>query len=86
MKFFNSNENRIITCEEMCAKYATHEAIPALGIFELSAQPDYEPVSFELEQDGTYYPVQSYEDKVAQARAALIAAGLSESEADAALA
>ena len=86
MKFFNRKESRVITCEEMCAKYGTHRAIPALGIFELSTQPDYEPVSFELLEDGTYYPVQSFTDKVNQARAALIAAGLSPEQADAALA
>ena len=41
---------------------------------------------FELLEDGTYYPVQSYDDKVSQARAALMAAGLSPEQADTVLA
>lgn len=86
MKFFDSKTSALITSEEMCAKYGTHEALPALEVYELSLQPDYDPVSFELLEDGTYYPVQSYDDKVSQARAALIAAGLSPEQADTALA
>jgi hypothetical protein len=86
MKFFDSKAGALITDEEMCSKYGTHEALPVLGVYELSLQPDYDPVSFELLEDGTYYPVQSYDDKVGQAKAALIAAGLSPEQADTALA
>ena len=86
MKFFDSRANTLITCDEMCAKYGTHEALPALGVYELSLQPEYDPVSFELLENGTYYPVQSYDGKVKKAKAALISAGLSSEQADTALA
>lgn len=86
MKFFNSKENCVITSDEMCARYGTIDALPILGIYELSLQPDYDPVAFKLLEDGTYYPVQSYDDKVSQARAALMAAGLSPEQADTVLA
>ena len=86
MKYFFKPQNRIIESEELKRNYGSMGPIAALGMYELSVQPDYEPVSYEAKDDGTYYPVQCYEDKVAQARAALLAAGLTEEQADAALA
>ena len=44
----------------MKAKYGTERALPALGIYELSVQPDYIPVAFRDLINDTYYPVESY--------------------------
>ena len=85
MKYYYRREDRIIDSEEMRAKYGTEKALPALGIYELTVQPDYVPFGFNALEDGTYYPVESYTSKVKQAKDALMTAGLTESEAEAAL-
>ena len=85
MKFFYKPENRIIESDEMTRKYGTEKAIPQLGIYELSVQPDYEPFGFNEVGKDLYYPVESYDSKVEQAKAALMAAGLTEAEANQAL-
>ena len=85
MKYYCKKENRIIESDEMVRRYGTSKAIPQLEIFELSTQPDYVPVSFNRLADGTWYPVQSYDEVRAAAVAALVAAGLTEAEAIAAL-
>lgn len=86
MKYYCEMENRIITSEEMVRKYGTSKAIPQLCIFELSVQPDYVPVGFNLQPDGTWYPVQSYDEVKANAIAALMATGMTQAEAEAAIA
>lgn len=81
MKFYHEKEDRIIECSEMCSKYGTREALPALGIHALSVQPSYDPVSFNKLADGTYYPVESYDSMRSRAVNALVVAGYSEEEA-----
>ena len=85
MYFYNRKTDRLIDSEEMKAKYGTERAIPALGIFELSLQPDYLPVAFRDLINGTYYPVESYVAIKAKAYAALRNFGLSDAEIASAL-
>ena len=85
MKYYYQPENRIITSDELGRKYGTEAPIGALGVFELSEQPSYEPVGFNLLADGTYYPVQSYEGMQEKAVQALMDTGLTRQEAEAAL-
>ena len=86
MKYYYSRENRVIETEELLRKYGSFVAVPQLGIYELSVQPDYVPVGFNPVGAGVYYPVKSYEDMQNAAITALIAAGYSKEEAVALLA
>ena len=81
MKYYYLKENRIIETEELVRKYSSEQPIEQLGMFYLSTQPAYEPISFERQEDGTYYPVESYESMQSKAIAALVAAGYTEEEA-----
>ena len=81
MKYYYKPEDRLIRTEEMVAKYGTEFPIYKLGIYPLSVQPDYAPVSFMDLEDGTYYPVESYTATKVKAIAALVAAGYSPEEA-----
>ena len=81
MKYYYLKENRIIETEELIRKYSSDKPIEQLGMFYLSEQPRYEPVSFEKREDGTYYPVESYESMQNKAIAALVASGYTEEEA-----
>jgi len=59
MKYYYQPENRIITTEELTRKYGALEAIPQLGIYELTSQPEFVPVAFALMPDGKYAPIKS---------------------------
>lgn len=85
MKYYYEPEHRIIETEELVRKYGSGRHIPQLGIYELTEQPSYEPVGFNPVDD-KWYPVESYADMQAKAIDALMAAGLTEQEAKAALA
>jgi len=84
MKYYYKPENRIIETEELVRKYGSRLPITQLGMYELTIQPNYAPVGFN-EIDDKYYPVESYENMKSKAIAALVAAGLTEEEAMAAL-
>ena len=81
VKYYFKPEDRLIGCMEMCSKYGTEFAIYELGIYPLSVQPDYIPVSFKDLGDGTYYPVESYTSMELRAVRALVEAGYSPEEA-----
>ena len=85
MKFYHLNENCLIDSTLMVARYGTEFAIPEIGIYPLSTQPNYIPVSFNDLGDGTWYPVESYSSMQTKAVAALVATGMTEEEALAAL-
>jgi hypothetical protein len=85
MKFYSIKRDRLVDEEEMIAKYGTAKAIPQLGIYDLTIQPEYVPIGFNRLVDGTYYPVQSYLLVKYRAEQALVAAGYSEAEATALL-
>jgi hypothetical protein len=82
MKYYHKEEDRIIEDTEMVARYGTDQALPIIGIFELSVQPNYIPVSYNELPNGTYYPVQSYNEVKTHAIAALVEAGYSQAEAE----
>ena len=82
MKYYFEKEDRIIESTEMVRKYGTSQAIPLLSIYELSIQPSYDPVSFNKLPNGTYYPVQSYNEVKTNAIAALVEAGFTQAEAE----
>ena len=82
-KFYYKPEDRLMDCEELCGKYGTELPLHQLGIYALSVQPDYVPVGFRNNGDGTYYPVQSYTEVRDNAIAALVAAGYTQAEAEA---
>ena len=86
MKYYYEKEDRIIESEEIVRKYGSLAGVPQLGIYELSVQPEYEPVGFNKVTDGVYYPVESYEDMQNRAVLALVSVGYSEEEAVALLA
>ena len=86
MKYYYKPEERIITSEETVRKYGTSKPINELGIYELSVQPDYIPVSFRHLADDTYYPVESYTAMQLKCIAALKAAGYTQEEAEQAIA
>ena len=86
MKYYYKPEDRIIESDEMVRKYGTSKPIKQLGIYELSVQPDYHPVSFNYLQNDIYYPVESYTAMRIKAAAALAAAGYTPDQIDAALA
>jgi hypothetical protein len=85
MKFYSIKRDRLVDEEEMIAKYGTAKAVPQLGIYDLTIQPEYIPIGFNRLVDGTYYPVQSYLLVKYRAEQALVAAGYSEAEATALL-
>ena len=85
MKYYYKPEDRLIESDEMVAKYGTEFQIYELGIYPLSVQPDYIPVSFMDLEDGTYYPVESYEGMQNKAIEALVQAGYTVEQAEAAL-
>ncbi len=81
MKYYYQAENRIIETEELVAKYGTDKPVKQLGIYYLSKQPDYVPVSYNKLEDGTWYPVESYVGMQAKAIQALVDAGYTPAEA-----
>lgn len=85
MKYYYQPEERIITSEETVRKYGTSKPIKQLGIYELSVQPDYVPFGFNPLPDGTYYPVQSFTAMQLKCIKALVDAGYTQEDAEAAI-
>ena len=85
MKYYYETEHRIIETDELIKKYGSFVNIPQLGMYELTDQPDYNPISFKR-VDGKYYPVESYESMQDKCIAALVASGMSKEDAAAAIA
>ena len=81
MKYYNSKEDRIITTEQLVARYGSDKPIAELGIYYLSRQPDYIPISYNELADGTWYPVESYTAMKMKAIKALVDAGMTEEAA-----
>lgn len=82
MKYYYKPEDRLIDSDEMIAKYGTEFQIYELGIYPLSVQPDYIPVSFNDLGDGSYYPVESYTTMKIRAVNALVEAGYTIQQAE----
>ena len=82
MKYYYKPEDRLIESDEMVAKYGTEFQLYELGIYPLSVQPEYIPVSFMDLEDGTYYPVESYTTVKIKAVAALAEAGYTVEQAE----
>ena len=59
MKYYCQPENRMITTEELVRKYGSKTPVAGLNIYELTSQPDFEPVGFMLAADGKYTPIKS---------------------------
>ena len=59
MMYFNTATGRSIDAETLTRRYGTSKAIPQLGIFELTYQPDFPPFAFNPVNNGTYLPVKS---------------------------
>lgn len=59
MKYYCQPENRMITTEELVRKYGSETPVAGLDIYELTSQPDFEPVGFMLAADGKYTPIKS---------------------------
>ena len=57
MQFFNKDTGRTIGSEEMIRRYGTDQAIPELGIYPLTYQPDYIPFAFNPLANDTYLPI-----------------------------
>lgn len=85
MKYYFKPENRIITTEELLSKYGSFIQVAELGMYELSIQPSYEPVGYNALDDGTYYPVESYDSMKDKAIEALLSADYTQEEAEALL-
>jgi hypothetical protein len=49
----------MITTEELIRKYGSETPVAGLDIYELTSQPDFEPVGFMLAADGKYTPIKS---------------------------
>ena len=82
MLFFNASTGRTIESDDMVRRYGTDKAIPALGIFDLTYQPDFVPFAFNPVNNGTYLPVKSERRfEIEQ----LMKAGYTEAEAEALL-
>lgn len=82
MLYYNNSTGRVISSEELTASYGTDKAIPELGIYELTYQPDFVPFAFNPVNNGTYLPVKSERRfEIEQ----LIKAGYTEAEAEALL-
>ena len=82
MKYYYKPEDRLIESDEMVDKYGTEFQLYELGIYPLSVQPEYRPVSFMDLEDGTYYPVESYTTVKIKAVAALVEAGYTVEQAE----
>ncbi len=82
MLYYNNSTGRVISSEELTASYGTDKAIPELGIYELTYQPDFVPFAFNPVNNGTYFPVQSNARVEIQR---LVKAGFTEAEAEALL-
>jgi hypothetical protein len=82
MMYYNNATGRIIDSDEMVKRYGTDKAIPELGIYELTYQPDFVPFAFNPVNNGTYFPVQSNVRVEVQR---LVKAGFTEAEAEALL-
>lgn len=78
MMYYNNATGRIIESDDMVRMYGTDKAIPELGIYELTYQPDFLPFAFNPASNGTYFPVQSNVQVEIQR---LIEAGYTEAEA-----
>ena len=59
MKYYYQPENRMITTDELIRKYGSETPVAGLGIYELTSQPDFEPIGFMLMSDEKYAPVKS---------------------------
>jgi hypothetical protein len=59
MLYYNNSTGRVIGSEDLIASYGTDKAIPQLGIYELTYQPDFVPFAFNPVNNGTYLPVKS---------------------------
>lgn len=82
MLYFNNSTGRVISSEELSAYYGTDKAIPELGIYELTYQPDFVPFAFNPVNNGTYLPVKSERRfEIEQ----LVKAGYTEAQAEALL-
>ena len=82
MMYYNNATGRIIESDEMVRRYGTNKAIPQLGIYELTYQPDFVPFAFNPVANGTYLPVKSERRfEIEQ----LMKAGYTEAEAEALL-
>ena len=81
IKYYYEPEDRLIGCMEMCSKYGTEFQVYELGIYPLSVQPDYIPIGFHDNGDGTFYPIESYTAMQLKAIKALVEAGMTEEEA-----
>jgi hypothetical protein len=79
MMYYNNTTGRIIESDEMVRMYGTDKAIPELGIYELTYQPDFVPFAFNPVNNGTYFPVQSNARVEIQR---LVKAGYTEAEAE----
>lgn len=79
MMYYNNTTGRIIESDDMVRMYGTDKAIPELGIYELTYQPDFVPFAFNPVNNGTYFPVQSNVRVEVQR---LIKAGYTEAEAE----
>ena len=79
MMYFNAATGRSIDSDELIKRYGTDKAIPELGIYELTYQPDFVPFAFNPVGNGTYLPVQSnFRAEIKQ----LIKAGYTQAEAE----
>ena len=85
MKYYDSKKDRIITTEQLIARYGSDHPIAELGICYLSKQPDYIPIAYNELRDGTWYPVESYTAMQIKAVKALVDAGLTQEAAEAAI-
>ncbi len=81
MKYYNSKNNNLIDSSDLIAMYGTDSAIPELGIYSLSVQPNYVPVGFNDLGNGTWYPVESYDSMRTKSLNALVASGMTSEEA-----
>lgn len=82
MLYYNNSTGRVVSSEELTAYYGTDKAIPELGIYELTYQPDFVPFAFNPVNNGTYLPVKSERRfEIEQ----LMKAGYTEAEAEALL-
>ena len=59
MKYYCKSENRIIETEELIRKYGTNKPVEGLAIYELTTQPDFDPIGFIIMEGGKYAPIQS---------------------------
>ena len=79
MMYYNNTTGRIIESDDMVRMYGTDKAIPELGIYPLTYQPDFVPFAFNPVSNGTYFPVQSNARVEVQR---LVKAGFTEAESE----